>query len=123
MTGRVTVVDGSETEVDFLTNTQLRASAVQTTQKTSSFCHITTNTTTAVKSSAGVLRRIVINTKGSSSNTLTIYDNTSGSGTTIGIIDTANGVSGHFEYGVNFSTGLTIVTANGTAADVTVIYE
>lgn len=111
------------TVAGLLTNTQLRASAVETTKKTSSFSHITTNTTTTVKSGAGVLRRIVINTKGSGANTLTIYNNTSGSGTTIGIIDTVNGVSGHFEYGVSFSTGLTIVTANGTAADVTVIYE
>jgi microcompartment protein CcmK/EutM len=111
------------TVAGLLTNTQLRASAVETTKKTSSFNHITTNTTTTVKSGAGVLRRIVINTKGSSANTLTIYDNTTGSGTVIGVIDTVNGVSGHFEYGVSFSTGLTIVTANGTAADVTVIYE
>ena len=111
------------TVAGLLTNTQLRASAVETTKKTSSFNHITTNKTTTVKSGAGVLRRIVINTKGSGANTLTIYDNTTGSGTVIGDIDTVNGVSGHFEYGVSFSTGLTIVTANGTAADVTVIYE
>jgi hypothetical protein len=126
ISGTVSLPTGAATEATvagLLTNTQLRASAVETTKKTSSFNHITTNTTTTVKSGAGVLRRIVINTKGSSANTLTIYDNTSGSGTVIAAIDTVNGVSGHFEYGVNFSTGLTIVTANGTAADVTVIYE
>lgn len=126
ISGTVSLPTGAATETTvagLLTNTQLRASAVETTKKTSSFSHITTNTTTTVKSGAGVLRRIVINTKGSTSNTLTIYDNTTGSGTVIGVIDTVNGASGHFEYGVNFSTGLTIVTANGTAADVTVIYE
>ena len=126
ISGTVSLPTGAATETTvagLLTNTQLRASAVETTKKTSSFSHITTNTTTTVKSGAGVLRRIVINNKGSGANTLTIYDNTSGSGTTIGIIDTVDGVSGHFEYGVSFSTGLTIVTANGTAADVTVIYE
>ena len=126
ISGTVSLPTGAATEATvagLLTNTQLRASAVETTKKTSSFSHITTNTTTTVKSGAGVLRRIVINTKGSIANTLTIYDNTTGSGTVIGVIDTVNGVSGHFEYGVSFSTGLTIVTANGTAADVTVIYE
>ena len=126
ISGTVSLPTGAATEATvagLLTNTQLRASAVETTKKTSSFSHITTNTTTTVKSGAGVLRRIVINTKGSIVNTLTIYDNTTGSGTVIGVIDTVNGVSGHFEYGVSFSTGLTIVTANGTAADVTVIYE
>jgi len=126
ISGTVSLPTGAATETTvagLLTNTQLRASAVETTKKTSSFSHITTNTTTTVKSGAGVLRRIVINTRGGITNTLTIYDNTSGSGTTIGIIDTGNGVSGNFEYGVSFSTGLTIVTANGTAADITVIYE
>ena len=126
ISGTVSLPTGAATETTvagLLTNTQLRASAVETTKKTSSFSHITTNTTTTVKSGAGVLRRIVINTKGSGANTLTIYNNTSGSGTIIGIIDTVTGVRGHFEYGVSFSTGLTIVTANGTAADVTVIYE
>ena len=69
------------------------------------------------------MRRVVINTKGSASNTFTIYDNTSGSGTVIAAIDTVNGVSGHFEYNVAFSTGLTVVDATGTSADITVIYE
>ncbi len=126
ISGTVSLPTGAATETTvagLLTNTQLRASAVETTKKTSSFSHITTNTTTTVKSGAGVLRRIVINTRGGITNTLTIYDNTTATGTVIGIIDTVNGVSGNFEYGVSFSTGLTIVTANGTAADVTVIYE
>ena len=66
---------------------------------------------------------LLINTKGSASNTFTIYDNTSGSGTVIAAIDTVNGVSGYFEYNVAFSTGLTVVDATGTSADITVIYE
>jgi len=98
-------------------------SDIVTKKSASSYAHLNSTGTTTIKSGAGILRRVVINTKGSASNTFTIYDNTSGSGTVIAAIDTVNGVSGHFEYGVNFSTGLTIVTANGTAADVTVIYE
>jgi len=126
ISGTVSLPTGAATEATvagLLTNTQLRASAVETTKKTSSFSHITTNTTTTVKSGAGVLRRIVINTRGGVLNTFTIYDNTSGSGTVIAVIDTVNGVSGQFEYGVSFSTGLTVVLAGGTAADITIIYE
>lgn len=75
-----------------------------------------------MKSQAGILRRIVINTKGATGNTLTIYDNTSASGTKIGTIDTT--VSpGAINFECNFSTGLTVVTATGTCADVTVVYS
>ena len=91
--------------------------------KSSSFSNITTTGTTTIKSGAGILRRVVVNTRGGITNTLTIYDNTSGSGTVIAAIDTVNGVSGNFEYNVAFSTGLTIVSASGTSANATVIYE
>jgi hypothetical protein len=91
--------------------------------KSSSFSNITTTGTTTIKSGAGILRRVVVNTRGGITNTLTIYDNTSGSGTVIAAIDTVNGVLGHFEYNVAFSTGLTVVNATGTSADITVIYE
>lgn len=52
----------------------------------------------------------------------TIYDNTAGSGTKIGTIDTTAGVQ-TFLYDVAFSTGLTIVTAAGTASDMTLSYK
>lgn len=84
--------------------------------------NITTNTTTTVKTGAGVLNSISINTKGASSNTATIYDNTAGSGTKLGTIDTTAAI-GQINYGIAFSTGLTIVTATGTAADLTVNYR
>jgi len=98
-------------------------SDIVTKKSTSSYAHLNSTGTTTIKSGAGILRRVVINTKGTGSNTLTIYDNTSGSGTVIAAIDTVNGVSGHFEYNVAFSTGLTVVDATGTSADITVIYE
>jgi len=98
-------------------------SDIVTKKSASSYAHLNSTGTTTIKSGAGILRRVVINTKGTGSNTLTIYDNTSGSGTVIAAIDTANGVSGHFEYNVAFSTGLTVVDATGTSADITVIYE
>ena len=106
-----------------LTNAQLRASAINVTQTAASFSHISTNATTTAKSGAGVLKRIVLNTKGTTGNTATIYDNTTGSGTVIGVIDTFVGDTGVYEYGLAFATGLTVVTAGGTAADLTIIYE
>jgi hypothetical protein len=130
--------------VQGLTDTQLRASAVPVSAaslplptgaatestlaalnnkfNTNSFSNINTNTTTTVKSGAGVLKRIVVNKVGASSNTCTIYDNTSGTGTIIGTIDPVY-TQMVFEYDLVFSTGLTIVTANGTAADLTIVYQ
>ena len=98
-------------------------SDIVTKKSASSYAHLNSTGTTTIKSGAGILRRVVINTKGGITNTLTIYDNTSGSGTVIAAIDTVNGVLGHFEYNVAFSTGLTVVNATGTSADITVIYE
>lgn len=98
-------------------------SDIVTKKSASSYAHLNSTGTTTIKSGAGILRRVVVNTNGSGSNTFTIYDNTSGSGTVIAAIDTVNGVSCHFEYNVAFSTGLTVVDATGTSADITVIYE
>lgn len=130
--------------VQGLTDSQLRASAVPVSAAslplptgaatestlaalnnkfdTNSFSNINTNTTTTVKSGAGVLKRIVVNKVGASSNTCTIYDNTTATGTIIGTIDPVY-TQMVFEYDLVFSTGLTIVTANGTAADLTIVYQ
>lgn len=85
------------------------------------FANINSNATTVVKSSGGVLRAITINKKGASANTATLYDNTAASGTVIGVIDTTAGVA-TLQYDLAFRTGLTVVTATGTAADLTVSY-
>ena len=87
------------------------------------YANITTNTTTTLKLGAGTLRKIIINTNGSTNNTATIYDNTTGSGTKIGTITTSTAVGGTFEYDLDFFAGLTIVTANGSAANLTVVYD
>ena len=84
------------------------------------YANITTNTTTTVVTGPGVLKRIVINTKGASANTATIYDNTTNSGTKIATMDTTANV-GEVNYDVSFVTGLTVATATGTAADLTVV--
>jgi len=97
-------------------------SDIPTKTKGDSFSNISALGTTNVKSGAGILRRIVINTKGAGSNILTVYNNTAGSGTIIATIDTSDKIS-NIEYGLSFSVGLTIVNATGTSANVTVIYE
>jgi hypothetical protein len=83
------------------------------------YTHINGNGTTTPKSSAGVLHSIVINTKGASANTVTVYDNTAASGTIIAVIDTTAQVQ-TLIYDVQFNTGLTVVVATGTAADITI---
>ena len=129
--------------VQGLTDSQLRASAVPVSLSssplptgaatestlvalnnkfnTNSFSNINTNTTTTVKSGAGVLKRIVVNKVGTLLNTCTIYDNTTATGTIIGTIEPHTHMV--FEYDVVFNTGLTIVTATGTAADLTIVYQ
>ena len=88
-----------------------------------SYLHLNANGTTTAKSGAGVLRRIIINTRGGIVNTLTIYDNTTATGAVIGVVDTSGAEAGSFDYELDFTTGLTVVLAGGTAADITIIYE
>ena len=87
-----------------------------------SFSNITTATTTTVKSGAGYLRRIVVNTKGTVASAIVIYDNAAGSGTKIATIDSLN-LYGTFTFDIAFATGLTLVTTGTAAPDVTVIYK
>ena len=69
-----------------------------------------------------VLVAIVINTKGTSSNTLTIYDSDSTTENKKGKLDTTASI-GRIEYGIPMYKGIYLVTATGTAPDVTVIYS
>lgn len=85
--------------------------------------HISTATTTTVKSGAGVLHSIVINTKGTVASTITVYDNTAGSGTVIAVIDSLTPIGALYLYDVLFTTGLTLVTTGTVAPDVTVAYR
>lgn len=87
-----------------------------------SVSNITTSTTTVVKSGAGVLHGININTKGTVASTVTVYDNTAGSGTKLATLDSLN-LAGWNQYDVAFATGLTIVTTGTSAPDITVSYR
>ena len=81
--------------------------------------HITANASTTLKSGPCVLLAVTVNSKGSG-NTATVYDSKTGSGKVLAVIDTTQ--PGTFAYNAQLDNGLTIVTAGGTAADITVSY-
>lgn len=90
-----------------------------------SYTNITTGTTTTVKSGAGVIEAIVVNTLVASA-TITVYDNTAGSGTKIGTFTLPSTITGDdpvpIPYdGLAFTTGLTLVTSGAT--DITVVWR
>lgn len=80
--------------------------------------------TTTVKSGAGTLHSIVLNSAATATNTTTIYDNTAASGTVIGrpAVTTAT-VPTTLLYDLAFATGLTIITATANGGDMTVVYK
>jgi len=98
--------------------------------------NITTNTTTTIKSGAGVLYGFTVNNNGfTAAGTITIYDNTAGSGTKIGTWTIPIQPPGTtllattffppaLQLNASFSIGLTIVTATtAPACDITVLYR
>lgn len=100
------------------------------------YLNITTNATTTVKSGAGKLFGFTVNNNGfTTAGTITIYDNTAGSGTKIGTWTVPLSPPGSTllatvmfppQLGLHaaFTTGLTIVTATtAPAADITVLYR
>jgi hypothetical protein len=78
--------------------------------------------TTTVKSGAGLLHSLTINTKGATSNIATLYDNTSGSGTVIAVVDLTSQIL-TLLFDVGFNTGLTVVISGGTSGDITISYQ
>lgn len=88
------------------------------------YTHIAAGTaTTIVKAALGTLSKVVINQLGASSNILTLYDNASAaSGTIIAVIDTTSSL-GALVYNCQFKNGLTIASATGTGADLTIVWS
>ncbi|KKN52695.1 hypothetical protein LCGC14_0609760 [marine sediment metagenome] len=84
--------------------------------------YITTNATTAVLIGSGVLHSLCVTDFGASSNTATVYDSLAGSGTIIALFDTVT-FDGCALLDVRVTTGITIVTATGTAPEITVSYR
>lgn len=86
------------------------------------YAHMNSNATNVIKRSPGNLASVTINTKGATSNLLTLYDGLDSSGTVIAVIDTTANVGFVDFAGLVFQIGLTAILAAGTAADVTVVY-
>lgn len=84
------------------------------------YLNITGQATTTVKSGGGILHTICVNTP-AATETITIYDNTAASGTKIGIVTVFASTNPCLTYDVNFTTGLTLVTATASS-DLTVSY-
>lgn len=88
------------------------------------FLNVVGAATTVVKNGAGLLHRLIINLQVASA-TITIYDNTAGSGTKVGTITFPAALLGSgpisVEYDLLFATGLTIVTTG--ALDITAVYR
>ena len=81
---------------------------------------INTATTATVKTGAGILGGIAVNTP--AAGTITVYDNTTATGTIIAVITlTATGPVGTLLQNIQFNTGLTIVTS--AVMDITVLYN
>lgn len=87
------------------------------------FLNIAALGTTTIKAGPGQLHRVTINTAGSNTNTITLYDSLTGSGTKIATIGDAAGAIVTLEYNLDFMNGLTAVSATGTSSDITVIYD
>lgn len=79
--------------------------------------YISTATTTLVKTGAGVLHSITVTT--AAAGTITVYDNTAGSGTIKAVLKVSI-PEGTYIFDIAFATGLTIVTA--AASGLTVSY-
>lgn len=91
-------------------------------QSSFTYAHIATSTTTTVKSGAGVLHGVSINSLGTVASSVTVYDNTAGSGTVIAVLDSLASARNTL-FDVSFATGLTLVTTGTVAPDVTVSYR
>lgn len=116
-------------QVDFETNFKNSSASI-----INSYVTITGNSTTTAKSGAGILHAIIVgnNTTGG---TVTIYDNTTGSGTVImtlslgtpsgGLLSTSGQLGPVYlnTLNIKFSTGLTIVTTGSSNNNVTIIYQ
>lgn len=81
------------------------------------FKNIATATTTLVKTGAGNIHLVNINTAATGS--VTVYDGLTAAGTKVATIDSAT--PGPHQFDVRFTTGLTVVTVG--SIDITVSYQ
>lgn len=81
--------------------------------------HVAGASTTTVKTGAGFLARLCVNT--SVTGTVTLYDNTAGSGTVLAVLTLAAGGPSVLALGLPFATGLTAVVVG--AQDLTYLTQ
>lgn len=81
----------------------------------------TNSTVNGIKTGAGSFEKVCVGVAGSGSNVLTLYDNTTATGTVLAVIDTQ--VSRCLEYNLRFATGLSAILGTGTAADLILTYR
>ncbi|MES2048870.1 MAG: hypothetical protein V4447_10745 [Pseudomonadota bacterium] len=81
--------------------------------------NIPANGNTQVKTGPGSLSALIVNTAGVTS-TVKFYDGTSAAGTLLATASTTS--QADLSYGISFTTGLFVVTAGGTPADITVTF-
>lgn len=97
---------------------------VQKVEQRFTYANMTAATTTTIKAGAGFLHLISINTPVASA-TVTLFDNTAGSGNKIGTITLGSVITGDQPdsviYDVSFSTGLCVVASGAT--DLTISYR
>jgi len=87
-----------------------------------SYAHIAGAGTNQIKGTGGLLSSLIVNVAPSGA-TVTLYDNTTGSAPAIAVLTFSAAVVGlPISYGLNFKTGLTIVTT-GSTTDVTAVYR
>lgn len=91
------------------------------------YLNITGNTTTIVKASSGTLHGLLVNNNATAGK-IQIYDNNSASGTLIGTFTLGSAVTAAGPIflgplGLEFKTGLTVVTSVSTSNNITIIYQ
>ncbi len=88
-----------------------------------SYTNITTNTTTIVRGASATLRAVTVNTRGTGTSAVAIWDNAStATGTKVATIDATNN-SGTFEFDAACNNGIVVVTTGTTPPDVTVTWK
>lgn len=86
------------------------------------YAHLAGAGTTLLKTGAGVLNGVSVNTKGTVASAVKLYDGLDATGTLIASIDSLN-LSGFFEMGpVAFTVGLCVVLTDSAGPDVTVSF-
>jgi hypothetical protein len=79
------------------------------------------NSPVVINIGAGSLHRVIINTEGTGSASVTFYDNTTNSGNIIAVVSLTEGQN-ELDYNLDYNNGLTMVV-NSSTADFTVVYD